>query len=146
MLALLLAAMLSSQTGADLPRRGIPDALAKERAAAIGTLRYDLFFTVPGDVNEPVQGRAVVRFTLRAPHRVVLDFAQPRDHIRSVRIGTADAPFAFADGHLTIPAEATRSGENEIAIEFVAGNEPLNRDRENYRTTPHDRKTLPDRF
>jgi aminopeptidase N len=130
MLALLLAAMLSSQTGGDLPRRGIPDALAKERSAAIGTLRYDLFFTIPVDVNQPVQGRAVVRFTLRAPHRVVLDFAQPRDHIRSVRIGAADVPFAFADGHLTIPAEATRSGENEIAIEFVAGNEPLNRDSE----------------
>ncbi len=130
MLALLLAAMLSSQTGADLPRRGIPDALARERSEAIGTLRYDLVFTVPADVNDPVQGRAVVRFTLRAPHRVVLDFAQPRDHIRSVRIGAADAPFAFADGHLTIPAEATRSGENEIAIEFIAGNEPLNRDRE----------------
>jgi aminopeptidase N len=130
MLALLLAAMLSSQTGADLPRRGIPDALARARSAAIGTLRYDLVFTVPDDVSQPVQGRAVVRFTLRAPHRVVLDFAQPRDHIRSVRIGVADAPFAFADGHLTIPAEATRSGENEIAIEFLAGNEPLNRDRE----------------
>jgi aminopeptidase N len=130
MLALLLAAMLSSQTGAELPRRGIPDSLARERVAAIGTLRYDLAFTIPGDVNEPVQGRAVVRFTLRAPHRVVLDFAQPRDHIRSVRMGAVEAPFTFADGHLTIPAEATRSGENEIAIEFVAGNEPLNRERE----------------
>ena len=130
MLALLLAAMLSSQTGADLPRRGIPDALARERATAISSLRYDLVFTVPGDVDQPVHGRAVVRFTLRAPHRVVLDFAQPRDHIRSVRIGAADAPFAFADGHLTIPAEATRSGENEVAIEFIAGNQPLNRDPE----------------
>jgi aminopeptidase N len=130
MLALLLATMLSSQTGGDLPRRGIPDSLARERVAAIGTLRYDLTFSIPGDVNEPVQGRAVVRFTLRAPHRVVLDFAQSRDHIRSVRIGAAEVPFTFADGHLTVPAEATRSGENEIAIEFVAGNEPLNRDQE----------------
>jgi aminopeptidase N len=130
MLALLLAAMLSSQMGADLPGRGIPDALARERAASIVSLRYDLAFTVPGDVSQPVQGRAVIRFTLRAPQRVVFDFAQPRDHIRSVRIGAADVPFAFANGHLTIPAEATKSGDNEVAIEFVAGNEPLNRDPE----------------
>jgi aminopeptidase N len=130
MLPLLLATMLSSQPGADLPTRGVPESLAQERAAAIGSLRYDLTFAVPSDVAEPVLGRVVVRFTLRQPHRVVLDFAQPRDHIRSVRVGAADAPFTFLHGHLTVPAGATRSGENEIAIEFVAGNEPLNRDRE----------------
>ena len=130
MLSLLLAAMITSQTGADLPKRGISDSLARERAGTIGALRYELAFIVPSDVQDPVQGRAVVRFTLRAPHRVVLDFAQPRDRIRKVRVGASEAAFVFADGHLTIPAEATNAGENEIAIEFVAGNEPLNRDRE----------------
>jgi aminopeptidase N len=130
MLAVLLGAMLSSQTGADLPARGIPESLAQERAAAIDALRYDLAFRIPSDVGEPVLGRVVVRFMLRQPRRVVLDFAQPRDHIRSVRVGGADAPFTFIHGHLTIPADSTRSGENEIAVEFVAGNQPLNRDRE----------------
>ena len=77
-----------------------------------------------------MQGRATLRFSLRAPHRIVLDFAQPRDRIRSVRVGGADVAFDFAEGHLTLPASATRAGDNEIAIEFVAGDEALNRNDE----------------
>jgi aminopeptidase N len=122
--------MLASQTGAELPRPGVPEGLARERAQTIGALRYELAFTIPSDVNERILGRAVVRFTLSAPHRIVLDFSQPRDHVRSVRAGTRDVTFEFAHGHLTIPADATSAGDNEIVIEFVAGDESLNRDRE----------------
>ena len=130
MLAFILATMLTSQTGVEAPRPGIPESLARERAETIGALRYELAFTIPSDITERVLGRVAVRFTLSAPHRIVLDFAQPRDHVRSVRAGTRDVDFQFANGHLTIPAEATSAGENEVLIEFVAGNEPLNRDRE----------------
>src|SRR5918996_2826106 len=131
MLSLLLAVTLANQTSsASPPGRGIPETLARERAAAIRALRYDLSFTIPFDVSEPVQGRAVVRFTLASPHRVVFDFAQPPDRLRSVRAGGAALAPAFEDGHLVIPAQATKAGENEIVIEFVAGNDPFNRDRE----------------
>ena len=130
MLSLLLAVTLANQTGSPPPGRGIPETLARERAAAIRALRYDLSFIVPADVSEPVQGRAVVRFTLAAPHRVVFDFAQPPDRVRSLRAGGAAITASFEDGHLVVPAEATKAGENEIVIEFVAGNDPFNRDRE----------------
>jgi aminopeptidase N len=131
MLSLLLAmTTLANQTGAPPPGRGIPETLARERAAAIRALRYDLSFVVPADVGEPVQGRAVVRFTLAAPHRIVFDFAQPPDRVRSVRAGGAAIAASFEDGHLVVPAQATKAGENEIVIEFVAGNDPFNRDRE----------------
>src|SRR5688572_36549 len=130
MLSLLLAATLATQTGSDPPGRGISEALARERAAAIRALRYELTFTVPADRRESVQGRAIVRFRLAAPHRIVLDFAQPRDRVRSVRAGGTEVSFVMSDGHLTIPAEATRAGENEIAIEFLAGDDSLNRNDE----------------
>jgi aminopeptidase N len=130
MLSLLLAMTLANQTGSAPPGRGIPETLAQERAAAIRALRYDLSFVVPSDVGEPVQGRAIVRFTLAAPHRIVFDFAQPPDRIRSLQVGGATLAPAFEDGHLVVPAAATRAGENEIVVEFVAGNEPFNRDRE----------------
>jgi aminopeptidase N len=121
---------LTTQTGSAPPGRGISETLAQERAAAIGALRYDLSFIVPTDVGEPVQGRALVRFTLAAPHRIVFDFAQPPDRIRSVKSGGAAVEPEFQDGHLVIPADVTKAGENEIVIEFAAGNEPFNRDRE----------------
>ena len=130
MLSLLLAMTLANQTGSTSPGRGISEALAQERAAVIRDLRYDLSFIVPPDVGEPVQGRAVVRFTLAAPHRIVFDFAQPPDRVRSVRAGGVSVAPAFQDGHLVIPAAATTAGDNEIIIEFIAGDEALNRDRE----------------
>ena len=131
MLILLLATTLASQPGAEPPPgRGVSETLARERAATIRALRYELSFVVPADLGEPLQARAILRFTLAAPHRVVLDFAQPRDAIRSVRAGGAELPITVGDGHLIIPAQATRAGENEIAVEFVAGNAPFNRDQE----------------
>ena len=129
MLILLLASALA-QASPDPPGRGISERLARERAEAISGLRYELAFVVPAARAEPVQGGVVLRFRLKAPHRIVLDFAQPRERLLSVRIGGADASYEFADGHLTIPADATRAGDNEIAIEFVAGDEALNRNDE----------------
>src|SRR6188474_3609559 len=121
---------LATQTGSAPPGRGISETLAQERATVIRALRYDLSFIVPPDVGEPVQGRATVRFTLAAPHRIVFDFAQPPDRVRAVKSGGAAVAAAFQDGHLIIPAHVTKAGENEIVLEFVAGNEPFNRDRE----------------
>ena len=130
MLSLLLATTLASQPGAEPPGRGVTEALARERSDTIRSLRYKLAFVVPADTSQPVQGRVILRFALAAPHRVVLDFAQPRDRIRSVRAGGAEVPVTFGDGHVVIPAHATRAGENEIAIDFVAGDLPFNRDKE----------------
>ena len=134
MLSLLLAAALVNQTGDEPPGRGVSEALARERASTIRSLRYELTFVIPADMGEPLQGRAILRFTLDAPHRVVIDFAQPRDRVRSVRDGRGEVPVTFGDGHLTIPAQSTRAGENEIAVDFVAGDDPFNRDRESLYT------------
>jgi aminopeptidase N len=130
MLSLLMATTLLVQGGADPPDRGIAETLAQARAAAIGSLRYELAFTVPAGRAEPVQGRVVLRFTLPSPQPVVLDFAQPRDRVRSVRAGGREVAAVFTEGHLTVPASATQAGENEIAIEFLAGDDPLNRNDE----------------
>jgi aminopeptidase N len=134
MLSLILATTLASQSPSQpespSPGRGISEALARERAGVIRSLRYELSFVVPPDVSQPVQGRATLRFSLAAPHRVVLDFAPPADRIRSVRAGGVAVPVTAVDGHLVIPASATRTGDNEIAVEFAAGDDPLNRNPE----------------
>ena len=121
---------LAAAQGADLPVRGVPEALARDRAAALGDLRYELTFSIPAAPVEPVHGRAVVRFTLESPRTVVLDFAQPPERIVSVTIGGKPAGFSAREGHLLIPPGVTSAGPNEIAIDFVAGNESLNRDAE----------------
>ena len=106
---------------------GVPESLARERAEVILSLRYELSFAIPDKRTEAVRGSETIRFALRAPHRVVLDFAQPRDRVRSVRVGDKPVEADFAAGHLIIPASATKAGENASRIEFLAGNDSLNR-------------------
>jgi aminopeptidase N len=106
---------------------GVPHTLALERAATIASLRYELFLRIPEKRAEAIRSSEVVRFTLRAPHRVVLDFAQPRDRVTSVQVEDRPVAAGFAGGHLIIPASATRAGENAIRLEFLAGDDSLNR-------------------
>ena len=106
---------------------GISETLARERAEHLRNVRYELAFTLPSDRRVPITGRVTVRVSLAAPHRIALDFEQPRDHVQSVRVHGRDIGFSFENGHLVIPATETTSGENEIEIRFVAGDEALNR-------------------
>src|SRR5882672_6962372 len=122
MWGLLMLAALGAAPGA-----GIPESLAQERARVIQSLRYELEFRLSESRQEPITAREVVRFTLSAPHRVVLDFAQPPDRIRGLTRDGRPVPFTFADNHITIAAAETAAGENAFVIEFVAGDDSLNR-------------------
>ena len=112
------------------PGAGIPETLARERAAAISAVRYELEFRIPAARSEPIRAREVVRFQLSAPHRVVLDFAQPRERLLSVSRDGRPIEFTFANNHLSIDAAQTTAGENELTIEFLAGDDSLNRNDE----------------
>jgi aminopeptidase N len=123
-LAMTLAAVTPALTS------GVSEALARERATAIHELRYELAFVLPAQRTERVQGLATIRFTLGARHRIVLDFPQPRESVRAVRANAQSIQPSFENGHLVVPAAATRAGANEIAVEFVSGDESLNRNDE----------------
>jgi aminopeptidase N len=112
------------------PEPGVSQALARERASAIRDLRYEVWFDIPRERTAPVEGRVVVRFTLSAPRRLVLDFAQPRERVRSVRTAVGPADVTFENGHLIVPEQQTRAGANALTIEFTAGDEALNRNDE----------------
>jgi aminopeptidase N len=112
------------------PGRGVPAALATERAAGIRALRYELLFRVPEIKGESLRGTETVRFQLTAPRPVVLDFEQKRDRILSVQANGKAAPFDFVNGHTLVPAASVKAGENAIRVEFLAGDEALNRNDE----------------
>ncbi len=106
---------------------GVSEALARERADHLRDVRYDLVFTIPENRQTPVTGRATIRVRLGEPRRLVFDFEQPRDHVQSVRVHGRNIGFSVDRGHLVVPAAETRAGENEIEVQFVAGDEALNR-------------------
>jgi aminopeptidase N len=129
MVALTLLGSADTKPPAE-PGPGISEVLARERAATIGTLKYELTFTIPADRQAPVRGRAVARFSLEKPQQVVFDFAQPAGRLMAVRAGGRVVPATIRDGHIVVPAEMTKAGTNEIEFEFTAGDEALNRNDE----------------
>ncbi len=106
---------------------GVPETLARERAATISSLRYELRFSIPERRTEAVRGSVAIRFVLREPQAVVLDFARPKDRVSSIKAGGKPVRALFTEDHLTIPAAATAAGNNTIRIEFLAGDDSLNR-------------------
>ena len=132
MLSMLIGAALSAMqaVGTSPVGPGVSEALAAERTASIHDVRYDLRFIVPSQRTDPVRGHVTVRFTLKAPHRVVFDFAQTPERIARVAVNGVEIRAQTTDGHLLVPAARTRAGSNEVDIEFVSGDEALNRNDE----------------
>ncbi|HZI79723.1 MAG TPA: M1 family aminopeptidase [Vicinamibacterales bacterium] len=126
MMAAVLVMLLAS--GAAPPEPGVPESLARERAAAVRDLHYDLNLQVPAARGTPVTGRVRVRFSLASAGRVVLDFSRPREAVLGMQLDGRDAAYEAVNGHLVVGSMA--AGSHELAIDFVAGDEALNRNDE----------------
>ena len=133
LMAALAAPPQSMATNDPPPGPGIPRTLAEDRAQRISDLRYDLLFVVPDSQTERLRGTVSIRFRLSDPSRpLTLDFA-PADGVRQAAIANPSATPIELDvtaDHLTIPAARLRQGENEITIDFLAGDASLNRNPE----------------
>jgi aminopeptidase N len=130
-LAILTVGLMHPVQSADPPPGpGIPLSLAEDRARRIRDLRYDLHFSIPDIAAAPILGRVTIAFSLTDASRpLALDFV-PRDGVRSARIGKAAVTLGATPDHLIIPASRLRTRDNQISIDFVAGNAPLNRNPE----------------
>ena len=110
------------------PEPGVSAALAHDRAARVRDVRYDLAFRIPAEQSAPVQGRATVRFRLTdTTGALALDFARSDSQVTGVTAGGRRIEAGLENGHVVLPAHALAAGENEIGIEFTAGDAPLNR-------------------
>jgi aminopeptidase N len=113
------------------PDPGVALALADSRAQAIEDVRYDLSFSIPPGMSEPIAGKALVRFNLKdttAP--LVLDFEPGGDHLTSVSVAGKPSSFRSVNGHIVIPQDELTAGENHVEIAFRAGDAALNRNPE----------------
>jgi aminopeptidase N len=110
------------------PDPGIPLTLADDRAARISDVQYDATFHVPADRTTPVTGHVTVAFTLGDPSApVAFDFAQTDDHLLALGANGRVLDPRIQNEHVVIPGRALVAGENVIEMEFVAGDEALNR-------------------
>jgi aminopeptidase N len=111
------------------PDPGISETLARERAGRVSNLRYGVSFVIPADRRAALTGRETIAFTLTdAGSPLAIDFDPNKSgRLRSVEAAGAPVEVRQVNGHLVVPAAALRAGENHLAIDFDAGDAPLNR-------------------
>ncbi|MCC7417423.1 MAG: ERAP1-like C-terminal domain-containing protein [Acidobacteria bacterium] len=112
----------------DDPAAGVSLELARDRAARISEVRYELAVAIPSTPSTPVSISETVRFVLKDAGRpVTLDFVQGPGQVVSSQANGRPATFRAVNGHLVVPAAALRPGENALAIELTAADAALNR-------------------
>src|SRR5688572_12624754 len=117
-LAFAMSTGSAAQEGPGDPGPGVPLALAKERAARISNLRYELHVGIPEAPQEPVRTRVILRFDLKdASKPLALDFAADKTAVsRAILNGDPVLPEAVVD-HLLIPAKHLKNGANEFTLD-----------------------------
>ncbi|HEV2492013.1 MAG TPA: M1 family aminopeptidase [Terriglobia bacterium] len=114
--AALLLLTAASAVAATVPA-GIPRELARERAHVISNIRYHLTFTLVPHA-ETTAGSEELTFTLRAVEPALLDFRDGT--VSSLEVNGASVAATDQNGHLELPADRLRAGENMVRAQFVA--------------------------
>ncbi len=135
MVLLVLALCLTTQTtSAQMLSKGVSKELADHRKANISKVIYDLSFDIPANPREPVTGKAVISFDLKAPQDVVLDFQGELDGTCYVYVEKKKGKMkrmpmevTYQDEHIILPMQWMQEGPNKVELEFIASDKALNR-------------------
>ncbi|RZK33016.1 MAG: aminopeptidase, partial [Hymenobacter sp.] len=116
-------------TAAAVPiETGVSRALAEARKQLLSQISYALSLNIPGEKTRPISANEVIKFTLRDNRQPLqLDFKAPADHLHSLAVNGQPVPLDYRNEHLVLPTNALRVGRNEVKIDFVAGDQSLNR-------------------
>lgn len=107
--------------------KGVSFELAQWRKQTIKNLKYNLSFSIPEQKSLPVDGKVTICFTLTEPEEIIIDFRESADKVKQVRVNGKVAPYRFENEHLILSKSTVAKGANTIAIDFIAGNQSLNR-------------------
>src|SRR5690242_5033219 len=114
---LLLIATLAS---AAVPP-GIPRDLARQRSAEIANLRYHVSFAlVPHAAT--TAGHEELAFSLKSAEPILLDY---RDgSVSRMTVNCSEVAATPGNGHLLLPADKLRAGENTVILDFTSAVAP----------------------
>ena len=103
---------------------GIPRELARERARFLSSVRYRLSFTLVPHAPT-TSGHEELRFELKSLGPVLLDYREGT--ASNLRINDKDVSVQAENGHILLPEETLRAGENQISLDFVSPVAPAGR-------------------
>lgn len=109
---------------------GVSIELAKERSESIKNLEYSLQMCIPENKDSAVCGRIDIGFSMKCPQEIIIDFREGEESVLGVLVNERTTDYEVRNEHIIIPAEAVREGDNSICIDFIAGDQSLNRNDE----------------
>lgn len=113
----------------ELPVPGVSRELAQARKNTVHDLEYDLTFKIPLVKSQSIEAIQMIRFKYDAASDLQLDFKENPEKIKQLTINGSNHPPGIINEHLVIPGQLLQS-DNEIQIDFIAGDLSLNRNDE----------------
>ena len=113
--------LLTAVTAWAAPPEGIPRDLARQRAASIADVRYNISFVLAPRAAS-TSGHEELRFTLKSAEPVLLDY---RDGAaKSLTVNGTPVAVNAVNGHIELPADRLQTGENVVILDFVSAIAP----------------------
>jgi len=107
---------------------GVSLALAASRKAMLADISYKLDFAIPEDKSAEIVASEEINFKLKdLPSELQLDFKQDITHIKHILVNGKPGEIKLEQEHLIIDKKYLQKSSNKIAINFIAGDESLNR-------------------
>ena len=108
-----------------VPEEGVSYGLATERAALLSDVCYRLGFDLSGNSN--ICSHDTISFVAAERNDIILDFKAPAENIRRIEVNGKNTDAAIINEHIVIPKRLVRKGSNSIIIDFIAGEQSINR-------------------
>jgi aminopeptidase N len=107
---------------------GVSRDLALYRKSVLTNINYQLLFDIPSDKRQDILATEKLTFTLRnKKHPLQIDFKESATKLKKVSVNGSPITIKHLNEHLIIDQNVLKPGDNQIDIEFIAGNGALNR-------------------
>ena len=100
---------------------GVSRQLASERARLISGLHYQIHFRL-APAGQTASGTEEVRFRLEAVDTLLFDYRDGT--VRTLTVNGSEVAMSYQNGHLVLPKEKLRVGENRIEVSFSSAMAP----------------------
>lgn len=128
LLILVVSILTGCTSGLKGPGTGVSKELADNRFNNISQVRYKLHFSIPDHIDSLVHGKAQINFELKNRETLRLDFLHDSiNPVNSLIVNGVLVKPEIVDEHLVISKRVLKKGKNEVKVDFLAGEQSLNR-------------------
>ncbi|MEH6408213.1 MAG: peptidase M1, partial [Leeuwenhoekiella sp.] len=112
----------------DLLEKGISENLAIYRKNQVDSVIYRLDFKIPLKQEDSIPAHLDLSLTINdLDQPLYLDFNENSDHLLNLKVNDKSVTIDHREEHLIIAPEYLKIGQNDIKIDFLAGELSLNR-------------------